>query len=109
MPERKSGNLQKNDSRKPRRPVARDLGRQHKIAKIGGRPYILHAKYNARSDRNIFGKINACGNNVHDFCPPDDDNFHPGTLDAVYGNFSAPSGRGSPLHSLGTKPQDTLE
>jgi hypothetical protein len=31
----------------------------------------------------------------------ENDTFHHGTFDAVRGNFTAPSGRGSPFHSLG--------
>jgi len=54
--------------------------------------------------KNILGEINSYSDNAHDFSPPDsldeNDTFHLGTFDAACGNFAAPSGRGSPFHSL---------
>jgi len=54
--------------------------------------------------KNILGEIDTHGDNAHDFSPPDgldeNDTFHLGTFEAVCGNFTAPSGRGSPFHSL---------
>ena len=35
--------------------------------------------------------------------------FHHGTFDAVRGNLSAPSGRGSPFHSLGESSMETCK
>ena len=58
-------------------------------------------------NKNILGEIDTHGDNAHDFSPPDgldeNDTFHLGTFEAACGNFTSPSGRGSPFHSLGIK------